>query len=230
LQPPPSPPPSPPPPPSSPDGLPSCASAPSSGVYDIRAGGGIIEVFCWITNGAAYVKVLESAANGVLADNTGAVGGAVSQSWAPQSTDGQGNGVERKLSDQDINRLMSVVATPVFKFVSSSPSNSLFITATQSFSFSSSGMGIYGSASTALRSKNTAGAPPSMTTTQGGTGDWIGSQGEGCDRWFMGHCGGGCKCYGSGGSGSVCFSGGSSCGGYNHLQYLAGYIYHGQVA
>jgi hypothetical protein len=57
--------------------------------------------------------------------------------------------------------------------------------------------------------------------------------GQNVDRWFLGHCGGDCMCYGH--DGNVCFSGGSTYKTATKADHapLAGavlYLYHGTVA
>jgi hypothetical protein len=208
-------------------------------VYDVLnpTSGVPVTVYCWISNGAAWVKIANGDSAGRMSKSTAAIG-TVSNSWASSDSTGYGDSTRTKLSDADINGMMAVMSDFVhFLWVSSAPSYSLVIRAgAGDATFDSSlgyGMGIYGGVPNPnteylLRSRSTLGAPPtSGYANHGSTADFINyGQGQSVNRWFVGHCGSTCGCYSSN-SGENCFNGGLSYNNHAPLPGIAGYIYHG---
>jgi len=197
-------------------------------MHDVYINGVARRVYCLRCGNQAYIKVLGW--QRIFSNRAAAVG---SMCASAADTTQPSGAVDQKLSDADINGLMGSSATTWF-FASSTASNAVWIrTPTgRTFNMNALSMGVYDNVDAAQTAKGRCDVIPSLTSRNGGVGDWVGrGHGESCNRWFMGHCGGSCNCYGSGTSGTSCFSAGSTCSPpYTQLHSVAGYIYQGTAA
>jgi hypothetical protein len=137
------------------------------------------------------------------------------------ATQGEGVSTSAKLSDDEINTLRNTAekrgSKNIYMIRSTDSGKQLFLSSALPYADTSMIFGFSGDVEQMVQSGY--GVPTSWRgISEWGNIDSYRVEGQSCDRWFMGHCGGGCEYYPSRSTNGRSFNGGASCNDHRRLR------------